>query len=129
MRLFTLSLHYAMTLQVYGIPNCGTCKKAIAWLEARNVAYEFINTKEQPPTTAQITAWVETLGSKPLRNTSGQSYRALGPERNDWTEAQWIAAFAQDVMLLKRPLFVREGQALQVGFRGSDADIAAALGV
>lgn len=118
-----------MTLQVYGIPNCGTCKKAIAWLKARDVAYEFINTKEQPPTTAQITAWVETLGSKPMRNTSGQSYRALGPERNDWTDAQWIAAFAQDVMLLKRPLFVREGQALQAGFRGSDADIAAALGV
>jgi arsenate reductase (glutaredoxin) len=37
-----------MTLQVYGIPNCGTCKKALQWLAENHVDYEFINTKEHP---------------------------------------------------------------------------------
>lgn len=52
-----------------------------------------------------------------MRNTSGQSYRALGEEKTTWTDEQWVAAFAEDVMLLKRPLFVKEGTAVAVGFK------------
>ncbi len=109
-----------MSIQVYGIPNCGTCKKAFQWLENHAIDYEFINTKEQPPSRATIAAWVGSLGAKPMRNTSGQSYRALGTEKESWTDDQWIDAFAQDVMLLKRPLFVKDGTAVMVGFRAKD---------
>ena len=105
-----------MTLQVYGIPNCGTCKKALRWLETQGIEYQFINTKEQSPTPDQIQAWVQALGSKPMRNTSGQAYRAIGEEKQAWDDAQWITAFSQDAMLLKRPLFVKDGQAVLVGF-------------
>lgn len=110
-----------MTLTVYGIPNCGTCKKALQWLDSNAIAYEFVDTKEQPPSRQAIESWVKALGSKPMRNTSGQSYRALGDEKNDWTEAQWAEAFAKDTMLLKRPLFVLEGEAVAVGFRDAEA--------
>ncbi|MEM8604469.1 MAG: Spx/MgsR family RNA polymerase-binding regulatory protein [Cyanobacteria bacterium P01_H01_bin.121] len=112
-----------MTLEVYGIPNCGTCKKAFQWLESHQVDYTFINTKEQPPTTDLIQAWVEALGSKPMRNTSGQSYRAIGEEKKEWSDAQWVEAFAQDAMLLKRPLFVRDGKAVLVGFRAKEPEL------
>lgn len=106
-----------MSLQVYGIPNCGTCKKALTWLTNHAIAYEFINTKDHPPTQQQIQAWVTSLGAKPMRNTSGQSYRNLGPEKESWTDQQWVEAFAQDAMLLKRPLFTKDGTAVMVGFR------------
>jgi arsenate reductase len=58
-----------------------------------------------------------------MRNTSGQSYRALGSQKDDWTDAQWVEAFANDAMLLKRPLFVKDGAAVLVGFRDSEAVI------
>ena len=106
-----------MTVQVYGIPTCTTCKKALQWLTMNGLEYEFINTKDHPPTQATIQAWVTTLGVKPMRNTSGQSYRAIGPEKESWTEAQWVQAFTQDAMLLKRPLFVKAGEAVAVGFK------------
>jgi arsenate reductase (glutaredoxin) len=106
-----------MSLKVYGIPNCGTCKKAFEWLGTHKVDYEFINTKEQPPTSSTIQDWVKTLGAKSMRNTSGQSYRALGEEKQTWTDEQWVDAFAKDAMLLKRPLFVKAGAAVMVGFR------------
>ncbi len=118
-----------MSLTVYGIPNCGTCKKAFAWLESNGVEYEFVNTKEQAPCEEMIQAWVEALGSKPMRNTSGHSYRALGTAKDDWTEAQWVTAFAEDAMLLKRPLFVKDGTAVLVGFRDKDEVIRQKLGV
>ncbi|MCC3406581.1 MAG: Spx/MgsR family RNA polymerase-binding regulatory protein [Microcoleus sp. PH2017_10_PVI_O_A] len=106
-----------MSIEVYGIPNCGTCKKAFQWLKDSGITYEFINTKEQPPTRETIQNWVAALGFKPMRNTSGQSYRALGNEKQDWTNAEWVEAFAKDAMLLKRPLFVKDGTAVLVGFK------------
>ncbi|VEP16726.1 Transcriptional regulator, Spx/MgsR family [Hyella patelloides LEGE 07179] len=120
-----------MTLKVYGIPNCGTCKKAMQWLDKNDVAYEFINTKENPPSKEKIANWVNTLGFKPMRNTSGKSYRALGEQRNTWesdlaSEAlrdRWITEFSQDAMLLKRPLFVKNEQAILVGFRASEEEL------
>lgn len=118
-----------MSLQVYGIPNCGTCKKAVSWLDSNNLAYEFINTKENPPDQALIQSWVEAIGAKPMRNTSGQSYRALGTTKDDWTDAQWVAAFANDAMLLKRPLFVKDGAAVMVGFKDKPEVIREKLGL
>ncbi len=55
------------SVKVYGIPNCGTCKKAIQWLEKEG-----------------------------------------------------IEAFSKDPMLIKRPLFVKNNQAVLVGFRASE---------
>jgi arsenate reductase len=112
-----------MTLQLYGIPNCGTCKKAIAWLDQHDIPYTFINTKQSPPTQTMISDWVKTLGAKALRNTSGQSYRALGEERNTWSDQDWINAYSQDAMLIKRPLWVKDGAAMMVGFRGSEDEL------
>jgi len=117
-----------MSIQVYGIPNCGTCKKAFQWLENHTIAYEFINTKEHPPSRDVVAAWVKSLGSKPMRNTSGQSYRALGTEKDTWSDDQWIDAFTQDAMLLKRPLFVKDGTAVIVGFRAKDEVLLQTLG-
>ena len=114
---------------MYGIPNCGTCKKAIKWLQDNNIEYEFINTKENPPSQSMIKNWVESLGSKSMRNTSGKSYRALNEDKKTWIDQQWVDAFTKDAMLLKRPLFVKNNQAVLVGFRASESVIKEKLGV
>lgn len=117
-----------MALTVYGIPTCGTCKKALQWLDSRSVTYEFVNTKENSPSAAAIAAWVDTLGNKAMRNTSGHAYRALGDDKQTWGDADWVNAFSQDAMLLKRPLFVKDGRAVLVGFRAAEAVLAEVLG-
>ena len=111
-----------MDLKVYGIPTCESCKKAIAWLESQGIAHTFINTKTLPPSQADIEAWVATLGNKALRNTSGKSYRVLGEEKQTWSDGQWVAAFAEDAMLIKRPLFVKDGTALTTGFKAVELE-------
>ena len=116
-----------MSLKVYGIPNCGTCKKALAWLDEKGIDYDFINTKEQPPTKDMISSWVSALTARPMRNTSGKSYRAIGDEKKSWSDQQWIEAFAEDAMLLKRPLFEKDAQAVMVGFRAKEEEKIAKL--
>ncbi|OUL26958.1 Spx/MgsR family RNA polymerase-binding regulatory protein [Nostoc sp. 106C] len=118
-----------MPIQIYGIPNCGTCKKTFKWLQENNIDYEFINTKETPPKREMIQNWVEVLGSAAMRNTSGQSYRALGDEKKTWNDQQWIDAFTNDAMLLKRPLFVKDAKAVLVGFKDKEELIREKLGL
>ena len=112
-----------MSLSIYGIPTCSTCKNARKWLTARDIEHTWIDVRSTPPTEQQITQWVAVLGAKPLKNTSGGSYRALGEEKKSWNDAQWIAAFTADPMLLKRPVVVRNGQALFTGFKGTDEEL------
>jgi arsenate reductase (glutaredoxin) len=114
-------------LQVYGIPTCGTCKKALQWLQNQGIEHEFINTKQQPPSRAMLEQWVAALGNPALRNTSGQSYRALGAAKQTWTDTDWVTAFAKDAMLIKRPVFVQADRPLLAGFK--DDRLRAALGL
>ena len=116
-----------MSINIYGIATCNSCKKALKWLEQHNYEYTWIDTRKSPPSLDSIQKWADDIGTKVMRNTSGGSYRALGEEKKTWSEQQWVSAFAKDPMLLKRPLFEREGQALFTGFRGSDDEIKAKL--
>jgi arsenate reductase (glutaredoxin) len=117
-----------MPIQIYGIPNCGTCRKATQWLETNGINYEFIDIKQNPPSQPTIESWVKSIGSQSMRNTSGQSYRALGDEKKAWSEQQWIEAFAKDVMLLKRPLFIKDGIGVLAGFKNKD-EVSQKLGI
>ena len=116
-----------MALEVYGIKTCSTCTKALKWLDAEHIDYTWHSTRVSAPTAEQITGWVKDLGFAPLRNTSGKSYRAIGDEKKSWGDSEWIAAFSKDAMLLKRPLFVKDGKAVQAGFRGTDDEKRAKL--
>ncbi len=99
----------------------------MAWLDEKAIDYTFINTKEQPPTQQMIEQWIDELTARPMRNTSGGSYRAIGEEKKEWSDQQWANAFAKDAMLLKRPLFEKDGKAVMVGFRAKEEDKLAAL--
>ena len=109
-------------------PKCSTCQKALAWLDAHDIAYEVRDIKEQNPTEEELRAWQAKSGL-PLRrffNTSGQQYRALGLKDKlpAMSEEEQLALLATDGMLVKRPLLVA-GDKVLVGFQ--EAAWAAAL--
>ena len=35
-------------LQVFGIKNCNTVKKALSWLDGKKISYEFLDVKKIP---------------------------------------------------------------------------------
>lgn len=106
------------TTLVLSYAQCGTCKKALKWLDARGVAYTLRPIVDEPPTKKELAGWIKASG-KPVRkwlNTSGQSYRAIGKEAIDgMTDAQIVDALAEDGKLVKRPVVV-VGEQVLVGF-------------
>ena len=109
-----------MKVTVFGIPTCGTVKKARKWLDDKGVGYEWVDLRQAPPGRDRLARWVEAFGWKPMRNTSGGAYRALGDEKKAWEDAAWLDAFTADAMLLKRPVIEVDGAPALVGFKEPD---------
>jgi arsenate reductase len=107
---------------VLSYAGCSTCKKALAWLKAKQIAHTVRPIVDEPPTKAELAKWVPA-SEKPLKkwlNTSGLSYRALGKAKVDAaseaTLVQWLAA---DGKLVKRPVLVDGGTVL-IGFHEAE---------
>jgi arsenate reductase-like glutaredoxin family protein len=49
-------------LKVYAIPNCNTVKKALDWLKAKKITYEFHDYKKLGITSAILADWCKQLG-------------------------------------------------------------------
>lgn len=108
-------------LVFYEYPKCSTCRKAKAELQALDLAFEAIDIKTNPPQAEELREWMLASGValKTYFNTSGNSYRELGLKDRlpDLTEEEALALLAADGMLIKRPLLVKDGKLLQVGYR------------
>lgn len=104
-------------------PKCTTCKKAQAYLTAKEASYEIRDIKEQNPTEAELRAWhkVSGLPLKKFFNTSGLQYKALSLKDKlpTMSEDEQFALLASDGMLVKRPLLIAENRVL-VGFKEAE---------
>jgi arsenate reductase len=104
---------------VLAYSGCGTCKKALQWLEQHGVAYRVRPIVEEPPTVAELKQWVPRSGVSVRKwlNISGQSYRALGKAKVDAaSDAQLVDWLAADGKLVKRPVLVLKDR-VAVGFK------------
>ncbi|MEM9865619.1 MAG: arsenate reductase family protein [Myxococcota bacterium] len=108
---------------VYSYAKCGTCRKALRWLEDGGVDVKVVPIVESPPQKAELKRLWKRSGL-PIRrffNTSGQSYRQGGfkDRLSTMSDDEALEALAADGKLIKRPLVVSE-QAVLVGFREPD---------
>jgi arsenate reductase len=115
-----------MAVVVWGIPACGTVKKARAALAAAGVPFVDRDLRAARPSARDVDRFLAAVGARALRNTSGAAYRALPDAKDRWTDAEWREAFLRDPMLIKRPV-LEGGPHLLVGFK--PALYAAAFGV
>lgn len=104
-------------MQLYGIPNCDTVKKARAWLTEQGRAHEFIDFKKQAPTVAQLTSWAGTVGWEKLLNRAGTTWRQLDEAQKSLAvdEAGALALMATQPSLIKRPVVVHDDGRVTVG--------------
>ncbi len=103
-------------IRIYGIRNCDTMKKAIAWLEANGIAHEFIDYKKAGVAASHLPDWNRRVGWRTLLNTRGLMWKKLTDEqRAGVDEAKALALMAEVPSLIKRPV-LDAGAQLLVGF-------------
>ena len=111
-----------MTVQVHGIANCDTVKKARAFLTERGVAFDFNDYKKQGLRAEALDAWLAALGWEALLNRKGNTWRGLDDAAR---AAATDAGGARQLMLahtsvIKRPVVVWADGRTTFGFDADD---------
>ncbi len=106
-----------MTVQLYGIRNCDTMKKARRFLEDKGVAYTFHDYKVDGIDRARLEGWAGKVGWETLLNRSGTTFRKLPEaEREGLTGKKAIDLMLAQPSMIKRPV-LEAGARLLVGFK------------
>lgn len=109
-------------LKIYGLKNCDSCKKAINWLTAETIEFEFVDIRNPAPDITTLTYWLDQAGDKLLINRRSTSWRNLTDQQKlSQTSAQFLALINQNPTLIKRPVFVNNGQ-IEVGFSAKNTE-------
>lgn len=116
-------------LKIYTYANCDTCRRAVKWLRAHDLAFTEHPIRETPPTTVELRAMLAAQDGELRRlfNTSGRDYRELklGDRFDQLSETEAFGLLARNGNLVKRPFLLGPGVGL-VGF--NEAAWSAALG-
>ena len=106
------------SLKVYAIPNCNTVKKALDWLKAHKIAYEFHDYKKLGATSTLLTNWCKQVGWEALVNKKGATWRLLPPatQASVSTQKAAIALMIEKTSVIKRPLLEKDGKIIALGF-------------
>jgi len=105
-----------MPVTVYGIKNCDTMKRAFAWLDAHDVAYDFHDYKKAGVTKAQLARWCAAKGWETVLNRAGTTFKKLpDADKQGLTRDRAIALMMAQPSMVKRPV-LEAGGALEIGF-------------
>jgi arsenate reductase (glutaredoxin) len=104
-------------------PKCGTCQKAIKWLDENEISIDSRNIAVENPSKEELNAWIKKSGLPVTKffNTSGLIYkeRNLKEKVKTASEDELIGLLSENGMLVKRPLLVADDFVL-VGFKEED---------
>ncbi len=105
-------------ITIFGIPNCGSVKKALAWFDAHQIPYHFHNFKKDGLNASLLDTFLASEAAPLLLNKKGTTWRQL----DDDTKAQALqnssilrTLFLQQPTLIKRPVILFDNGKVVVG--------------
>jgi arsenate reductase (glutaredoxin) len=104
-------------VKIYGIPNCGSVKKAFVWLNENGVKFEFHDFKTKGISATKITDWLKEQPSELLLNKQSTAWKGLTKvaQKKAATKSEAIKLMEEHSNLIKRPV-IETGKNVLVGF-------------
>ena len=106
------------SIKVYGIKNCDTVKKAIVYLNERDIDYQFVDFRQNPISQQVLKKMVESVGWELLINKRSTTYRSLSEEEKSNINYDLVSKLPT---LIKRPVLI-QGENIVVGFNDKQYD-------
>ncbi|EBA03948.1 hypothetical protein RB2150_05593 [Rhodobacterales bacterium HTCC2150] len=106
-------------MQLYGLKNCDTCKKALKTLVAADISVEYFDVRADGVPVAELKEFLKFFGDK-LVNTRSTTWRGLSD--NERAKPQ-LALLQENPTLMKRPVIRHDGAL----FLGWTADVQQSL--
>jgi arsenate reductase len=112
-------------MNLYGLKNCDTCKKAMKALDAAGQDYTFVDIRAEADVASLAPEWLAQVEPAKLINTRSTTWRQLDESERAKAETDPAGLLAANPTLVKRPLIERGDDV----FVGWTKDVQAALGV
>ena len=102
---------------VYGIPNCNTVEKALAWLKQHQVDFEFHDYKKKGITKTKFEEWAAKVGWEALLNKKGTTWRQLPPtvQQSIVNQEAAFELIMEKPSVTKRPI-IESNNKILIGF-------------
>lgn len=110
-------------VDVYWLPYCTTCQKAVAYLEEKGVPVRsYRNLKEEPLSEDEVRALAAKVGGvEKLFSKRAMKYRAMGLHERDVSDDEMVRLMAREYTFVTRPVIVR-GERATAGFSAKRVD-------
>lgn len=108
-------------LTAYGIKQCDTCRKALAWLGQNGIEHRFHDFRTDGLEAGLLRAWLASEFSDRLVNRRSATWRQLSAEQRQAQGDALLALLLQYPTLIKRPVFVRD-RIVAVGFKPKELE-------
>lgn len=108
-------------IDLYGIPNCDTMKKARKWLADNGIEYQFHDYKKEGVDAGLLHQWEQQVGWEILLNRRGMMWRKLSDEQKNTISRETALEIMQQIpSIIKRPVLVLADGTVNVGFKEED---------
>lgn len=106
-----------MTLRVYHLKSCDTCRKAIKTLKESYPDLELTDVRADGVAEETLHTWIKQVGYDPLLNTRSTTWRALDDSvKSDMDEEKALSLLSKHPTLIKRPV-ITDGKTITVGWK------------
>jgi Spx/MgsR family transcriptional regulator len=106
---------------LYGIPNCDTTKKAMAWLKKNNIDFSFHDYKQQGISRQKLVAWCNHQGWETIFNKRSTTWRELSDaeQKKVVNQSAAIKLMMENNSIIKRPV-IEVDEKLIIGFNEAE---------
>lgn len=108
-----------MSVTLYGLPSCDSCKKARNWLQRIEQPFVFIDYRVNPVSPELLGQWAEQLGGfDALLNKASTTWRTLLPnKKTPGSKPEYLMLLKEYPALIKRPVLVLPDGRVALGFK------------
>ncbi len=99
-----------MKAKIFGIPNCGSVKKARTWLKENNFEEDFHDYKKAGIDKQHLQEWCKEFGWENVLNRKGTTWRNLDEnvKKQITSEEAAIELMRENTSVIKRPVILTE---------------------
>ena len=104
-------------IELYGIPNCDTVKKAQVFLKEHNLPYTFHNYKTEGIGKTKVKQWFKKWGWETVLNKKSTTWKNIDEEARIAidSERKAIDFLVENTSAIKRPVLEKDG-VMMIGF-------------
>jgi Spx/MgsR family transcriptional regulator len=106
-----------MEVKIFGIPNCGSVKKARTFFEEKGIGYQFHDYKKLGIDEEHLKKWCEEFGWEKVLNRKGLTWRELDETlKNEIVDENTAIKLMKDnTSTIKRPV-IQSDKGNTIGF-------------